>query len=463
MNDQIDKEANKEVNKEADKEIEKVMDGIEQWPEVSPEDEQMNKSNPWHTPISYITWGFILTTLTLNFLLLQYIIPTLGVVLLSLGFRSLKKENHCFYIAWVLVTIKMIWHAMYLIASATPIVTYIKSNILIEMIAVTLQFVLITIFAYTPFANFWPVSIPMILIYLIIIRSLYKLGNELKDIAFVSNDSERAKGIGIIWGYVLSCIILVSIGCISSNHLKVMETEHVMVSESETREKLKQMDFPEDILLDLSDRDVAKLTEAIHIETSSELLSFDPVKVTTQSRSNAYIVSNKPGDCNLKVSTIFIEFPENLLYVIVHFNWMENKAYWQDGFTIWGEDGFALLNGVLLYEKQGIEYSAPILRLKCEELTSYGWFGTNSSQQISGAVSYPFLSEHQRGYVFYRIQLPKEQLLGCNCFNYIHYIQPFQYPYVKTEDRILNGNYPGDSMRQHYTNFELQTYRNIDN
>ena len=31
--------------------------------------------NPWHKSISNITWGFMLTSMTFNFLALQYILP----------------------------------------------------------------------------------------------------------------------------------------------------------------------------------------------------------------------------------------------------------------------------------------------------------------------------------------------------------------------------------------------------
>jgi hypothetical protein len=149
--------------------------------------------------------------------------------------------------------------------------------------------------------------------------------------------------------------------------------------------------------------------------------------------------------------------------VLVHFDWTDGKAYWQDGFTIWGENGIELLNGRLLYKINEVEYSAPIPRLKCEAVTQYSFFGAQESRQISGAVSYPFASKEQRGYVFYRIQLPKDQLCGSNCLNYVHYNLPVQFPYSETEQQIINGKYFfDDNLLQHYTNFFLKGYRDIN-
>lgn len=50
-------------------------------------------NNPWRNPIKLITWGFLMTSFTLNFFLLQYILPTIGVGLLYLGFLNMRKGN----------------------------------------------------------------------------------------------------------------------------------------------------------------------------------------------------------------------------------------------------------------------------------------------------------------------------------------------------------------------------------
>lgn len=45
----------------------------------------VRRVTPWSTAIGYLTWGLILTTLHLDFLYLQYLLPTVGFALLVLG------------------------------------------------------------------------------------------------------------------------------------------------------------------------------------------------------------------------------------------------------------------------------------------------------------------------------------------------------------------------------------------
>jgi len=91
-------------------------------------------------------------------------------------------------------------------------------------------------------------------------------------------------------------------------------------------------------------------------------------------------------------------------------------------------------------------------------------FGTKESKQISGAVSFPFNSSRQRGYVFYHIQLPKDQWIASNIFNYVHYHHPFQLPYEETERRILSGNFFfKDNLDQHHTIHKMKAFRDANN
>lgn len=51
---------------------------------------------PWRKSINRVIGGLALTTLTLNFLALDYILPAIGLVLMLLGFRTLRQENKWF-------------------------------------------------------------------------------------------------------------------------------------------------------------------------------------------------------------------------------------------------------------------------------------------------------------------------------------------------------------------------------
>lgn len=94
---------------------------IDQLSDVTPPEPEIRKINPWSKPIGFITWGFIITTWRLAFLHLQYILPTIGVILIFLGFRSLRNENKYFKIVWVLSILKLFLQLGDLVSVSTPL------------------------------------------------------------------------------------------------------------------------------------------------------------------------------------------------------------------------------------------------------------------------------------------------------------------------------------------------------
>ena len=465
-------------------------ENIDETLENIPQEDEAEKVNPWRDPISLVTWGFLMTSFTLNFLLLQYILPTIGVCLLYLGFRSMRKGNRWFYAAWILSGIRLLWQMAQLMILATPINSFDKNNMVLGTILVVLQLglllafriatrttlykegikpdrdptlglivwtILIGICALSSLANSWIIFIPLIIFYLAMIRSLYKVGDDMGAVADEFIEASVRVGSQLaVWGYLIICFVLVMLCSVFANHTPPAASVQASITESEMRTKLIKLGFPEDVMEDISDADIAQLSDAFHVEYVSEVLNFDQRNTSTQESSN--VNRNLLSGNNLQASTVYVELPDNYLYVFVHFMWKNGNAYWQDVFTIEGEKNFELLDGVLLFQKRGTDYTAPISQLKCEEVATNGWFGADVSRPISGTVSYPFASEKQRGYVFYRLQLPSEQYYGGNLFNYMHNSLPFQFPYKQAEDRIRMGLFH-NNMKQHYTNFDMKAYR----
>ena len=64
-------------------------------PDLPPE-EIVEEVTPWKRAMNRVLVGMALSTVTLNFLLLDTILPAIGVVLMLLGFRSLRCENRWF-------------------------------------------------------------------------------------------------------------------------------------------------------------------------------------------------------------------------------------------------------------------------------------------------------------------------------------------------------------------------------
>lgn len=216
------------------------------------------------------------------------------------------------------------------------------------------------------------------------------------------------------------------------------------------------MGFPEAILKDISDDEVDMLKDAIHIDVSSRLLMFDSKEETIKDEFGVNNTIKKPGKNNLKSTIIYVELKDNRMYAIEYFQWLGGGAYWHDGFTISASERLEFINGRLLYEKNGTNYSAAIPRLKNKMILESDWFGVErESEKIAGAVNYPFGSERQRGYVFYQLDIRKGAWAGCNIFNYIHYSNPFRSSYEETERKNLMFS---NKLRQHSTNFTPKAY-----
>ena len=71
-----------------------------------------NEFKPWRKAMNRILWGTGLTTLTLNFLNLDTILPGIGIILMVLGYRTLRNENKWFKTAYIITIFRALWFCM---------------------------------------------------------------------------------------------------------------------------------------------------------------------------------------------------------------------------------------------------------------------------------------------------------------------------------------------------------------
>lgn len=450
-----------------------------------------NSSNPWGRPISNITWGFAFTVITFNFFSLQYILPTIGGALLYIGFYDLRMENKELNVAWIFSIINMVIELLNLIHVNTPLHIYhnnvnIKAFILTAfqvsfllifrkglnkvferagvnptkdpLLWLVIWRIIVVIYAITHLGSIWFIYLPLIYYYFYNFRSLYRLGNELSGINLIFSEvTVRFSSKKYALGYVIGCAFIVILCAVGYNHITLDSTEFIPSNNSETRDMLMDMGFPEAILKDISDDEVEVLKDAIYVDVSSELLMFDYKEESIKSEMGTYNVTKKPGKSNLEATSIYVELKDSSMYGLQYFQWQGSGSYWNDGFIVGGSVPLEFINGRLLYENKGTSYTASIPRLNNEMVLETDRFGSeNKYKNITGAVNYPFGSEKQRGYVFYQLDLSSGVWLGCSSLNYIHYSNPFRFPYEETEQKNLIFN---KKLRQHFTYFETKAYR----
>jgi len=470
---------------------------INQLSELPPPEEEIRITNPWSKPIGFITWGLILTTLQLNFLYLQYILPTIGVMLIFLGFRSLRDESKYFKAAWVLSIAKLLLQLGYLVRATTPLHTADYPEVAVGAVMLAFQIATFLIFqaalneifkkvgkqtqsapllraslwtaaafliALSPLSESWLVFIPMVICYILIVRSLYRIGGELDDEGYVlTNAPVRISNRSFGWAYFFVALATVITCCICSNHLKLEPQAYQPPETTEARQHLLDMEFPTQALQYLTDEDVSMISGAVDIKASSQLMMFDAKEVEHREISGAstfITFTYEPGKYNIEATTVYIEMPENMVYVLQYFTWEGGQPVWQDGIQISGEsqaEDWKIISSGLFYSKNGTNYTADFPRLVCGSMTQTGMFGRSDFVQIAGALSYPFASEHQGGYVLYRYTFLYDSDIYATHANlsYMHFLSPLHIPYANTEDRILSGAYSfSDIMQQHYTTYE---------
>lgn len=122
----------------SDKELEALFE--ESAPNMPPEDISL-KVNPWKKSMYRVLSGAIMSTVTLNYLCMNYILPAAGFVLMLLGLRVLRRENkwfrRCFAVLivetayiWILYILNTSLFGSMLVNSEILIVLYIFSSLL---------------------------------------------------------------------------------------------------------------------------------------------------------------------------------------------------------------------------------------------------------------------------------------------------------------------------------------------
>lgn len=432
------------------------------------------------------------TIMTFNFLWLQYILPALGAVLLYIGFRDIRKENKAFNIGWIFSVINLGLYILNLIYVSTPlntnsknignmvfIVTIFQITFLIifrkgikEMLGrrdiiikkdtilrIIIWRIIVVILAISGLGQIWIIFLPIIIYYFYIFRLLYKLSYELEENNII--DKKTVRGFNekqLLLGYLVSCIFVVGLCCVFSNHIKLNSNEVLSVNEFTIRNILIDKGVPVKIVKDIVDEDISKLNNILNIEVFKENLTFDSIINDIRSGID---FNDKESGRNLKATTIFIELKGNEMYAIEYFNWGEEGPYWQYGFSVSNTWPLELISGRLLYEIEDVSYYAKIHRLRGGLVTSNDIFGDERQEnKITGVMNYPSKSKDQRGYVFYKINIQEGTMAGTNIVDYMNYTHPFRIPYEDVEKKNLIFS---NNLRQHVTNFMTKSAIELDN
>ena len=443
--------------------------------------------DPWRVPLGRIAAGLALTGITLNFLYLQYLLPALGIVLQYLGFRALRRSGPAFRLAWALSAVRLVWFAAFTALEATPWAPEGALVYALGLTAMGIQVVqllalraglrevcrraetpqqgdplrsaviwqlVVIVLAFSPLSQSWLAFLPMLLAFVLIIRSLVRLSGSLGGAGYCFVDAPVCVSSRVMkWGYLLACLLLVLGASVCVNHPRLDAQPQPAQGEAETRQALAALGVPEEVLADLSDEHVRALEGALYVYAQRDVMSFYSSTTTEVQKANT------EAD-QLGSYIIYIELPDSRMAVLNYFDWRQGGAYWGDAVRLGWQDTYEHLTGqiggALLYEKDGQAYAAPIPRLNNGVVTTTDWFfGTRSDSQISGTVSYPFGAQNQRGYVLYILQLRDPGIIRGNTWiTYRHRLHPFSLPYQTPAE--LTSGWTDNTLQQHLGLFEAR-------
>lgn len=106
--------------------------------ELPPSGDTVRAVTPWREAMNRIVLGLCLTCFTLNFALLDHILPAIGAVELYLGFRTLRKDNQGFQLGWIFSICKAVILYLTSVLYATPYAGFLSVPPMVSQAALTL-------------------------------------------------------------------------------------------------------------------------------------------------------------------------------------------------------------------------------------------------------------------------------------------------------------------------------------
>lgn len=455
-----------------------------------PPDDVAQEVTPWRTAMNRILTGLGLTSITLNFLCLNYLLPAIGVLLMLLGFRALRQENKWFRVCWHLALFRAACCYPTLILNATIYQTEFAGSpaaVLVSILslaatlaqmlclwlalrctqkkaglepqaggAVAMLFWYAALIPLSLIGNLgWIIGILVVLAYALMLRSLWTLTDALDEAGYTVtpapvrvNDSTLTAAVTVsLLAGILCCYLFCR--TYPADWQPFLQEKNAQTEE--IRAQLESLGFPSYILDDLTTEDLLACRDAKRVVVDVEDFPMNHGRevVTTEPYSD-YYDENKDlriithirtvyDQKELRVTGIGVELPgeREEWRIFHHFQWIIEPPFrGTEGILIWpayqngeGWHPGEGPSGQLLYSENGKNFSCPFHSLESGSYTSSSlFFGEHTTQSIRVGFSLPGRGENKRGYISYTVKEAQDGWIIDSWFNYTHQQSPFQYP-----------------------------------
>ncbi len=455
-----------------------------------PPDDVAKQVGPWRQAMARILWGLGLSSITVHFFYLNFILPSVGLLLLLLGFRTLRRENRWLRLCWQISIVRVGCQMALLILYATiwydslltPWLFYVQIFLAALQLLLFLAFwlglrevgkkaggaggtgsaaalliwnLLILALGLVQFDLIWGM-LGMLILYVCILVSLWKLSGALDEVGYVV-ESAPVKRSDRALSALLAAVTAAGILCVGLLfHSYPMDWQEVTPTHSAAVEEVKgqllDLGFPREVLRDLTDEDILALRGARRILTGTR---DHPVnegrEVKTVGPDGPCI--NVVYDVNeLRITGVAVELPgdRETWQLIHHFRWVVDPGFYgTESIQLWSaernEQGWQQggpLTGRLLYDRDGRTYEAPYYFLGNKTYTQNSmFFGPSELSDLFAAFSMPRRGADHRGYLSYPILEVQDGWIIDSGFNYTHQLSPFQYPVETAMGNRMRGSW----------------------
>lgn len=457
-------------------------------PDVPPE-EIVAEVTPWRRAMNRILFGMALCAVTLNFWCLNYILPTIGTVLLLLGFRALRQENRwlggCFavtviraayFFATLILNTTILQSAVFTPAVTTAL-TAANAVLLLALyvcfwrgllavqakaglpaqaggaLALIVWHALVCVLAAVQYGG-WVVPIAMLIGYGFILRSLCRLSGVLDEAGYAIAPkpvrvTDRCLVLVIAAVLGIGCTLGYLFGGSYRMDWQPVDTSAQAQTEA-TRQRLLDLGFPEEVLNDLTPEDIAACDGALRVVAETEDYPVNDGRNVLweayNEKNERYYVQDTVFDVKeLRLTGVAVQLPgeRETWMVFHHFLWTTDPGFcgtevlqiWpadenmQDGWRFAGD-----VTGRVLYDRDGQTFTASYHTLGRQTYTADSvFFGQRTNSDLFAAFSMPRHAESARGYVAYTAAAVQSGCLLNSWINYTHQQSWLQYPVVTAQ------------------------------
>lgn len=463
--------------------------------QLPPPDDVANAVTPWKKAMKWVLWGLGLSTLTLNFANLDTILGGIGIILLLLGFRTLRSENRWFAAAFCLTILRAaqffpatilqstIWQEAIFAHSLFTYLTYVSLALAFltmfclwrallavqrkagvepgakSAVALMVWYLILILLALMEFGGIVG-TIVILASYIFILRSLWKLSSRLDEAGYAILPARiRIPDKALVIGLAGITAAGIAAGYLFF-HQYTMEWTPVTQNEqphlTEIRDHLAELGFPEHILDDLSEEDLAACENAIRVVVDVEDYPVNDGHEVRKTTGNHTTISTVYDVKELRITGVAVELPSDSerWKIFHHFQWLVDPGFYgTEAMQFWpayyntdrGWRQTSQFSGRVLHDQGGITYTAPYHSLGEHTYNQNSFFfGKQVSTDVFATFSFPRKSENQRGYICYEI-MPKQSGYIINSWvNYVHQRTWFQYPVKTAAEYRMTSSWSSD-------------------